>query len=120
MHLNWLNLGWSDLRLRPVLEKEIAVLVLRRGLPNFEALLRSKDVMFKNGDLVLLRTGRKIADLKMVDIELVADKPTTAISWPHAQEPVFSAFLDGYLHDVMQRNAVSGMASEKGGASVAR
>lgn len=117
IHFNWLNLGWSDLRLRPALEKEIAVLVVRKALANFEALLQSEDVMFKDEDLVLLRTGKKLVDLKMVDIELVADKPTTAISWPHTQEPVFSAFLNGYLHDVVHRNAVSGLAGEKSGGA---
>lgn len=111
---NWLNLGWSDLRLHPALEKEIAVLVVGKALANFEALLQSEDVMFKDADLVLLRTGKKLADLKMVDLELVADKPTTAISWPHAQEPVFSAFLNEYLRDVVRRSTVSDMASEKG------
>lgn len=115
VRFNWLNLGWSDLRLRPAMEKEIAVLVLRKASMNFEALLRSEDVMFKNGDIVLLRTGKRVADLKMVDIELVADKPTTAISWPHAQEPVFSAFLNSYLSDVIHRNTGSGKPSEKGG-----
>ena len=97
---NWLNLGWSDLRLRPVLDKEILVMVVKGAAVDFESLNRSSKVIFRSGDIVVLRTGRMLREFKEFDVNVIADKPTLELKWPHVQPAVFSGFLSRFLDEI--------------------
>lgn len=91
--LNWLNISWADKKLAAHLDREVVILAFRKDLPARLAEKRPADASYWGEDFVVFRTGAKVRDLGLPEIDVNADRITTAIDWPHRQQPVTTQFL---------------------------
>lgn len=103
---NWLNISWSDKYLAPHRDKPLLIVVFGVSQELINRAAGTGRVLYRGDEVVIISTGRRVADLGLPQSQIVADRQTTSLNLTHAQFPIFTAFLRQQLGLEYPKSAV--------------